>query len=310
MKKIFLALGLSVTVLMSAAFAQEKVQSRPAKQNQAVRKAESGIVSFKKTAANNAVKEHTPLRIANAYKAELNGKSRVILSVGDAWNDGSGYQMLIDTNRIIIDSFYIPGRGFDQNDEPLAALYAAAEYKIPANASPVLGTTSVLDNKRDSLDMDPGVYDVIVTNPSDVGLSTIVYAAGNGLYKKVDFKANYVYVFEVYLVATGGDQVDFHGPCDLALTDISTNIVGDCNLGVASPIQVEIANLGTEAYKGEVTLQYSINGAASVSKKFNLDLASYGGKMTAIFDETLNFSKDTLYSPSWPMPTIPILATI
>lgn len=298
MKKIFLALGLSVTVLMSAAFAQEKVQSHPAKQNQAVLKAESGIVSadiFKKIAASNAVKEHTPLRLTNAYKAELNGKSRIILSVGNAWNDGSGYQMLIDTNRTIIDSFYIPGRGFDQHDEPLVALYAAAEYKIPANASPVLGTTSVLDNKRDTLDMDPGVYDVIVTNPSEGALGFIVYPAGNGLYKKVDFKANYVYLFEVYLDITGGDRVDFHGPCDLALKDISTNVVGDCNIGATSPIQVEVANPGTEAYKGEVTIQYSINGAASVSKKFNLDLASYGGKMTATFDETLNFSKDTLY---------------
>lgn len=299
MKKIFLTLGLSVTALLSVAFAQEKEQSFPIKQN-AVLKVGAGtlpadIAAFKKIATDKAVKEYTPIRLANSYKAELNGKSRIILSVGDVWNDGSGYQMLIDTNKTIIDTFFIPGRGFDQHDERLAAMYVAAEYKIPAAASPVLGTTSILDNKCDSIDLAPGVYDVMVVNPSDAGLGLIVYAATNGIYRKVDFKANYVYVFEVYLTTTGGDKVDFHGPCDLALKDISTNVAGDCRLGAAYPIQVEIANPGTEAYKGEVTLRYSVNGAASVSKKFDLDLTPYGSKMTATFDETLDFSKDTLY---------------
>ena len=68
--------------------------------------------------------------------AQAQGTARIILEAHNVWQDGSGYQMLLDADHNLYGS-KIPDKGpLWDNDNPPADLYDGFEYKIPTNADP------------------------------------------------------------------------------------------------------------------------------------------------------------------------------
>lgn len=244
-------LGLSVTILLSASFAQPavkriattdtKVQQDKQTLNPKIA-AKLGLHAFKKHAPAPFQVRKSALKHVATYASQDPEKAKIKLIVGDCWEDGSGYQLLLDSDARLCDG--LEEEGFDQSQ--IDDYYAMADVKLPANASPVIGITSVQDFESDSIEITPGVYDVLVVNPSESEDEDIyVYiAGGTSILDDFEFVKGYAYVFEIELVEDYGDYYDnciFHTPFELAAT---FNPVLSCEVGTEADIKLTVTNNG------------------------------------------------------------------
>ena len=128
--------------------------------------------------------------------------ARVTLTVGDVWEDGTGYQMLLDQDASTFGSI-IPNIGpMSQNGNAQASDYAEFEYKIPQNADGTLNTGNIVLNSSVTIDIPAGTYDWCITNPSpDVNMMFIASFHGNvgGRQDDYVFEAGKHYMFNVSL---------------------------------------------------------------------------------------------------------------
>ena len=140
------------------------------------------------------------LRYALDMAAENTAK--VTLTVGDVWEDGSGYQMLLDADANTFGSI-IPYKGpiSDKGDVP-ADDYAKFEYKIPEDADGALTTHNIVLNNSVTIDIPAGTYDWCITNPSpELEMMFIASGHGNigGRKDNYVFEAGMHYMFNVSL---------------------------------------------------------------------------------------------------------------
>lgn len=139
------------------------------------------------------------------------GNARVILTVGDVWGDGSGYQMLLDADAnaygtVIPESGALTSSG-DASDE----VYAEFEYKIPENADGACDTQNIVINDSVELEIPAGTYDWCITNPTPDDRVWISSELGNvgGRQDDYEFEEGKVYEFIVTLnTSAGNDQVN------------------------------------------------------------------------------------------------------
>lgn len=149
------------------------------------------------------------------------GYARVILTVGDVWGDGSGYQMLLDKDATIYDSFD-PNTG-----TATAAMYSGAEYKIPANADNNASTSNVLVNGSLSIDVPAGTYDIFLTNPTPGDRVWLASANGNvgGRINDYELKSRCSYEFVVSLSGQNDQvNVEIYDPTEVTMP---TNLVAN-----------------------------------------------------------------------------------
>jgi hypothetical protein len=128
--------------------------------------------------------------------------AKVTLTVGDVWEDHSGYQMLLDAHantfgRIIptIGPLTDPGSASAED-------YAEFEYKIPEYADGELTTHNIILNNSVTIDIPAGTYDWCITNPSpELEMIFIASAHGNigGRKDNYVFEAGKHYEFTVSL---------------------------------------------------------------------------------------------------------------
>ena len=103
--------------------------------------------------------------------------ARVTLTAGNVWEDGSGYQMLLDADANTFGSI-IPNIGPLSNSGDVSAdVYSEFEYKIPENADGALNTQNIVLNNSITIEIPAGTYDWCITNPSPE--YDIMYIASN-----------------------------------------------------------------------------------------------------------------------------------
>ena len=121
----------------------------------------------------------------------------VILTAGDIWGDGSGYQMLLDADATAFGTI-IPETGpLTTSGNASATTYAEFEYKIPTNADGSLTTTNIVVNNSISIQIPAGTYDWCITNPT---ANDRMWIAGvNGRYDDFVFEAGKTYEFSMQL---------------------------------------------------------------------------------------------------------------
>ncbi|GAB6975278.1 DUF2436 domain-containing protein [Prevotella falsenii] len=130
-------------------------------------------------------------------------KAKVILEAHNPWQDGSGFQLLLDADHNLYGS-KIPINGPLWNDEnPPADLYDDFEFKIPENADPVLDTKNILVDGEMALDIPAGIYDYCVAAPQKGYKIWIVGkkldpSAGDDYH----FEAGKTYRFSIEIVGT------------------------------------------------------------------------------------------------------------
>ena len=173
-----------------------------------------GEVVSRVAAPGTTSKTYTVTRIKTNEPAPA-GYSNVTLAAGDVWEDGSGYQMLLDADATAYGTI-IPATGAltsggDVSDD----VYAQFEYKIPENADGALNTQYFIMNSEATIQIPAGVYDYCITNPT-VG-DRMWIAANNGDFAgrgdDYVFESGVSYIITMQLVGTGdGAFVEIDDP--------------------------------------------------------------------------------------------------
>ncbi|MBQ9575522.1 MAG: DUF2436 domain-containing protein [Muribaculaceae bacterium] len=160
---------------------------------------------------DRVVTVQTPVQFKASFNdAVPEGMAVVILTAGDVWGDGSGYQMLLDADATAYGTLFPEAGPLTSGGDADAALYAEFEYKIPENADGACNTTNMVLNNSVSILIPAGVYDYVIPNPSPGDRVWIASPFGNigGRYDDFTFEAGKIYTFTVSLGSNGNDATD------------------------------------------------------------------------------------------------------
>ena len=169
------------------------------------------------------------------------GFSNVTLAAGDVWQDGSGYQMLLDADATAYGTIIPETGGLTTSGDASAETYAEFEYKIPENADGSLTTQNIILNGQGTVQIPAGTYDWCITNPTPGDRVWIASANGSvpGRYDNFEFESGTSYIFTVSLGGSN-DQVDLEIedptapaiPTELAVEPGSTDAVVSWTPGI------------------------------------------------------------------------------
>ena len=86
-----------------------------------------------------------PMRLKSVLRADIpDGMAQITLTAGDLWEDGSGYQMLLDADATAYGTLFQATGGLTTSGSADASVYNEFEYKIPENADGDLNTSNVV----------------------------------------------------------------------------------------------------------------------------------------------------------------------
>ncbi len=137
------------------------------------------------------------------------GYAKITLTAGDVWEDGSGYQMLLDADATAFGSTIPETGGLTTDGDASDEVYAEFEYKIPENADGSRSSENIVINNSISILIPAGVYDWCITNPTPGDRIWIASSNGNigGRADDYEFLSGVAYEFTVTLGGSN-DQVD------------------------------------------------------------------------------------------------------
>ncbi|MBR5085520.1 MAG: DUF2436 domain-containing protein [Muribaculaceae bacterium] len=169
------------------------------------KKADKAVVS-----TPTAVKATKTVKFVGASKADIpEGYASVTLTAGDVWQDGTGYQMLLDEDATAYGSIIPEQGGLTTSGDASAEVYAEFEYKIPENADGALSTTNIVLDASVTILIPAGTYDWCITNPTPGDRLWIASSNGSigGRADDFEFVSGVGYEFVVSLGGSN-DQVD------------------------------------------------------------------------------------------------------
>ncbi len=143
------------------------------------------------------------------------GYASVTLVAGDVWQDGSGYQMLLDADATAYGTIIPETGGLTTSGDASAEVYAEFEYKIPENADGALATTNIIMNGQETILIPAGVYDYCITNPT-VGDRMWITSNNGGFPGRGDdyeFQSECAYVITISLHGSNdGAEIEIEDP--------------------------------------------------------------------------------------------------
>lgn len=165
---------------------------------------------------NKANKAVAPMKVLVVKKTNLKaevpeGKALVTLTAGDVWQDGTGYQMLLDPTATAYGTIIPESGGLTAEGDASEETYAAFEYKIPENADGSCSTTNVILDSSETIEIPAGIYDYAITNPTPGDRIWIASANGSvgGRGDDFEFESGVAYEFVVSLGGSN-DRVDLN----------------------------------------------------------------------------------------------------
>ncbi len=196
----------------------------------------------------------------------------VILTAGDVWGDGSGYQMLLDADATAFGSTIPETGALSTSCTGNEAIYAEFEYKIPTNADGNCSTQNMVMNNSVSIEIPAGTYDWCITNPTPGDRIWIAAANGNvgGRQNDYVFEAGKTYEFTVSMYGSN-DGVD------VIITGGAKNMYAPLPAGEVKDIANVTPIKGNTIVKGgEFYTQYAEDGAMlNFYALDNVDLRAY-----------------------------------
>ena len=195
---------------------------------------------FKATKLLKAKSHNKPLKVIKVTKAIANvpnGYSQITLNVLDTedagtgvWNDGTGYQMLLDADHSTFGSIIPEVGALTTSGDVPASTYAEFEYKIPENADGALTTTNIILSGSSSITIPAGTYDWCITNPTPSDRMWIASENGSvqGRYNDFVFESGFAYTFTISLVGENDDVAieiasAFENPTNLTVSNIANH---------------------------------------------------------------------------------------
>jgi hypothetical protein len=176
----------------------------------------------------------------------------IILEAHDVWEDGSGYQLLLDADHNTYGTI-IPATGpLSTSGDVPASVYAEFEYTVPANADGSLTTTNMVYDGSVTITIPAGTYDFCVTNPTPDDCMWI--AGGESRQDDYVFSEEYIYHFTVARQGQGD-----------AVTIVMTPATDDPTIMV-TPTDIEMtAAIGGTAIDGASVTGYNLTSDITVS---------------------------------------------
>ncbi len=144
----------------------------------------------------------------------------VILTAGNVWGDGTGYQMLLDVDANTYGSIIPTSGALSLNCSGNEAIYAEFEYKIPEAADGQCTSSNIVFNNSVAIQIPAGTYDWCITNPTPGQRIWIAGSSGSipGRYDDFVFEKGNTYEFVLnYYGGTDGVTLYVNGE---AVTDI------------------------------------------------------------------------------------------
>ena len=206
--KLFL-LGLVAVLTLSTVQAQEKTYVRDV-----AKKTNPSLVVQKQAVKSNLPK---PIQFKAALRADIpEDMVMVTLTAGDVWQDGSGYQMLLDADATAYGTIIPETGALTSYGNASDATYAAFEYKIPENADGNLSTNNIVLDNSVSIMIPAGTYDYCITNPTPGDRMWIASDGGStpGRADDFEFVGGLNYIFSVALGGDGHDAVTLTIPIE------------------------------------------------------------------------------------------------
>ena len=166
------------------------------------------------------------------------------------WGDGTGYQVLLDSDANIYGTYV------DEEYYPDLGVYDQCEYLLPEDATATGGM--VMYGEVESIDIPGGIYDYVVTNPAPS--QGMIYAAmGESRGNDYEFKAGAEYIF---LLTPNGDHdncaLQTRSPSDIGIDEIiMTSAEG---LTANEHVTIKVTNTGTQNTIESFTAGFSIDG--------------------------------------------------
>ena len=143
------------------------------------------------------------LQYRQALPVDPSEPATIILTAGNVWGDGSGYQMLLDADATAYGDVFTENGGWTATD------YSAFEYTIPTDAECDMNTTAVVFDNSVSIQIPAGTYDWCILNPSPDDKIYIAASNGNvgGRQNDYVFEAGKTYEF-VPAIYGSNDGID------------------------------------------------------------------------------------------------------
>ena len=175
----------------------------------------SNLVVAENTTGNSVTLDWTGyqesynIQYRHALAADPTTPATIILTVGDVWGDGSGYQMLLDADATAYGTIIPESGGLTTSGDAADSLYAEFEYKIPVNADGAMTTENIVLNNSITIEIPAGTYDWCITNPTPDDRIWIAASTGNVGGREDDyvFEAGVTYEF-VISIHGSNDGVD------------------------------------------------------------------------------------------------------
>ena len=207
---------------------------------------------------------------SRADNLESEEKAEIVLSVTkeDIIGNGTGYQMLLDGSHSTYGDIILPNLQIlaGEYGDISSEIYDLFNYKIPENADGALSTSNVLRGTRQSIFVEPGIYDFCITNPTP-GMWVAIANGKFGRFDNYEFRAGYTYLFEVKLNGLI-DVVEHHPHFDLAVDQINVSGLS----GSEETLSMSLSNTGQQSMAEEVSFYYSINDGKTVTEQFDINL--------------------------------------
>ena len=147
--------------------------------------------------------QQSPKNLLGIYELEsaapITPYATVILTAGDIWGDGTGYQMLLDADADTYGAVIPTTGGLTSSGDASPSVYAQFEYKIPESADGSLTTQNIVIDNSIAIQIPAGIYDWCITNPTPDDRMWIAGSSGNigGRQNDFTFEANKTYEFEI-----------------------------------------------------------------------------------------------------------------
>ena len=212
----------------------------------------------------------------------VNAQVTVILEAHDVWQDGSGYQLLLDADATAYGDI-IPDVGpLSTSGNVSATVYSEFEYKIPENADGNLSTSNIVYDGTETITIPAGTYDFCITNPTP-GDRMWIASGDYGRYDDFIFESGKTYHFTVSLnQSTGNDMVDLEITDGVGLNEQSTEVFTIYPNPATTSIKVTgEGNAVISNILGQTVTSATVNGVAEINVS-NLESGVYFINMNGV----------------------------
>jgi len=238
------------------------------------------------------------LRYRHPDLSDPTAPATIILNYPEAiWEDGSGYQMLLDADATAYGTIIPETGGLTTSGDASEETYAEFEYKIPTNADGSMATTNIVGpGTSQTLQIPAGIYDWCITNPSPDDRIWIASSLGNvpGRYDDFEFLPGGTYEFVLSAHGTN-DGVDLTTTIPMTdWTEVTVNEVPYTLTGLTPNTQYEWQIQGVNANCGELEWSEIQNFTTLAGFTQTIELVSGTNYIASYVDITLADLEDAL----------------